>query len=94
MSRTAGQRIAPIRRWSASIPLIPADGDRSPQTIEQRERTSMPDKPKTPRERSEFGKSLREKTPLEAHAEWTPGTQRPDPVGLVEEQNEGRTCGW
>ncbi len=50
----------------------------------------MSNDPKTPEQRYEYGKSLREKTPLAAHAEWTPGTQRPDPVGLVEEQNEGR----
>ncbi|MCP3954170.1 MAG: DUF2252 domain-containing protein [Desulfobacterales bacterium] len=46
--------------------------------------------PKTPEERHEYGKSLRDKTPLAAHAEWSPGPDRRDPVELVEEQNEGR----
>ena len=50
----------------------------------------MPDDPKTPEERFEYGRSLRQKTPLEAHAEWAPGPDRSDPVQLVEEQNEGR----
>jgi uncharacterized protein (DUF2252 family) len=46
--------------------------------------------PKTPEESHEYGRSLREQTPLESHAEWSPGPERPDPVELVEEQNEGR----
>ena len=50
----------------------------------------MPGQPKTPEERHEYGKSLRDKTPLESHAEWSPGSDRRDPVELVEEQNEGR----
>ena len=33
---------------------------------------------------------MREQTPLESHAECTPGAKRPDPVKLIEEQNEGR----
>jgi uncharacterized protein (DUF2252 family) len=43
-----------------------------------------------PEERYEYGRTLREKTPLEAHAEWSPVPDRRDPVDLVEEQNEGR----
>jgi uncharacterized protein (DUF2252 family) len=50
----------------------------------------MSGQPKTPEERHEYGKSLRDKTPLESHAEWSPGSDRCDPVELVEEQNEGR----
>jgi len=50
----------------------------------------MAEHSRTPEEHYEYGKSLRESTPLEAHAEWSPGSNRPDPVELVEEQNEGR----
>ena len=44
----------------------------------------------TPQERVEYGLSLRESTPLESHAEWSPGPERPDPVQLIEEQNRDR----
>lgn len=50
----------------------------------------MSNEPQSPEQRYEYGRSLREKTPLEAHAEWSPGPERRDPVELVEEQNEGR----
>ena len=44
----------------------------------------------SPEERREYGRSLRDKTPLESHAEWSPGPERADPVKLIEEQNEDR----
>ena len=44
----------------------------------------------SPRERYDYGRSLRKATPLESHAEWTPADDRPDPVRLIEEQNEDR----
>ena len=44
----------------------------------------------TPETRSEYGRSLRETTPPESHAGWSPGPERPDPVGLIEGQNENR----
>jgi len=50
----------------------------------------MPDKPRTPKERREYGRSLREKTPRESHAEWSPAPGRPDPVALLEGQNANR----
>ena len=46
--------------------------------------------PVTPEERIGYGLSLRESTPLESHAEWSPGPERPDPVQLIEEQNRDR----
>jgi len=46
--------------------------------------------PTTPEARGEYGRSLRDETPLEDHAEWSPGPERPDPVALIEEQNEDR----
>jgi hypothetical protein len=47
----------------------------------------MQDSPQTPEERIEYGISLREQTPLESHADWSPDNHRTDPVGLIEEQN-------
>lgn len=49
----------------------------------------MPER-KTPKERYEYGRSLRESTPLESHADWAPDHDRVDPVTLIEEQNRGR----
>ena len=40
--------------------------------------------------RREFGKSLREKTPRESHANWQPTADRPDPVDVVIATNAGR----
>lgn len=37
-----------------------------------------------------FGKSLRDQTPRSSHSTFTPGTDRPDPVALIEESNRGR----
>jgi uncharacterized protein (DUF2252 family) len=41
-------------------------------------------------ERRAKGKQARDRTPLSSHAGWTPATDRPDPVGLLEEQNATR----
>jgi uncharacterized protein (DUF2252 family) len=38
-------------------------------------------------ERQARGKEARKRTPPSVHAEWAPATARPDPVGLLEEQN-------
>jgi uncharacterized protein (DUF2252 family) len=38
-------------------------------------------------ERRAQGKVARERTPPSSHAGWAPATDRPDPVGLLEEQN-------
>jgi uncharacterized protein (DUF2252 family) len=40
--------------------------------------------------RYEQGKELRDKTPREAHAEWTPAADRPDPVETILASNVGR----
>ena len=50
----------------------------------------MPKKLLSADERYDYGKSLREQTPLESHAEWSPSPRRKDPVTLIEEQNEDR----
>ena len=40
--------------------------------------------------RFEKGKTLRARTPREAHADWTPAPDRPDPVGILLAGNQGR----
>jgi uncharacterized protein (DUF2252 family) len=44
----------------------------------------------TPRERAAMGKSLRSEAPRSSHAAWEPGSSRPDPVALLEEQAADR----
>jgi uncharacterized protein (DUF2252 family) len=41
-------------------------------------------------ERTARGKDARTQTPLAAHTGWTPATDRPDPVGLLEQQDATR----
>ena len=41
-------------------------------------------------ERRARGKQARERTPLSSHDGWTPAADRPDPVGLLQEQNRTR----
>ena len=41
-------------------------------------------------ERKTIGRAARKDVPLDAHAEWTPASDRPDPVALLIEQGETR----
>jgi hypothetical protein len=41
-------------------------------------------------ERQAQGKEARDRTPLSSHTEWAPAADRPDPVGLVEDQDTSR----
>jgi uncharacterized protein (DUF2252 family) len=41
-------------------------------------------------ERRARGKQARDRTPLSSHDGWTPAADRPDPVGLLQEQNRTR----
>ena len=41
-------------------------------------------------DRKARGKGSREQTPLSSHAGWEPAADRPDPVALLEEQNQTR----
>ena len=41
-------------------------------------------------ERFKVGKALRRKTPREAHADWAPAPDRPDPVSILLAGNQGR----
>jgi uncharacterized protein (DUF2252 family) len=42
------------------------------------------------KDRHAEGKEIRTKFPREAHAEWKPGPERPDPLKLLAENNKGR----
>src|ERR1700727_1451970 len=44
----------------------------------------------SPAERAERGKTARVEVPRESHAEFDPPSDRPDPLGLLEEQAEAR----
>ena len=48
------------------------------------------DLPKAVTERMAEGRAEREAVPLEAHGDWTPPEDRPDPVGILEAQNATR----
>ena len=41
-------------------------------------------------DRSSFGRLLRAKTPRSSHGNWTPASDRPDPIELIENQNADR----
>src|SRR5262249_48870176 len=41
-------------------------------------------------ERRAVGRSLRERVPRSSHAEWSPATDRPDPISLLQEQDRSR----
>jgi uncharacterized protein (DUF2252 family) len=51
--------------------------------------TARPEHP-TPAERAARGRAARAKVRRSAHADWTPAPDRPDPVGLLEEQARTR----
>jgi uncharacterized protein (DUF2252 family) len=44
----------------------------------------------SPRERAAIGRAMRSEVPRSSHALWTPGSSRPDPIALLEEQAAGR----
>jgi uncharacterized protein (DUF2252 family) len=46
--------------------------------------------PKATKERLAEGRAERESVPLEAHQEWAPSADRPDPVGILEAQDATR----
>ena len=40
--------------------------------------------------RAALGKSLRKEAPRSSHGDWTPAPDRPDPLSLLQAQDEGR----
>jgi uncharacterized protein (DUF2252 family) len=51
---------------------------------------SLRQRPVTRAERYALGRSLRKRVPRSSLAEWTPPTDRPDPVALINESHRGR----
>ena len=41
-------------------------------------------------ERRQAGKALRKQVPRNSHGDWTPAADRPDPLSLLQAQDEGR----
>ena len=63
--------------------IVLADADSSPyHSLRRRAATRA--------ERYELGRSLRNRVPRRSMADWTPPPDRPDPVGLIEENHHGR----
>src|SRR2546425_4002066 len=54
--------------------------------------SALPTEPgrRTLAERRAVGRSLRERVPRSSHAAWSPAADRPDPIGLLEEQDRSR----
>jgi hypothetical protein len=41
-------------------------------------------------EQRKMGKAQRKQVPRSSHGDWTPAPDRPDPIGLLQEQDKGR----
>ncbi len=63
---------------------------KSAKTKATRAARTVLDLPKAVEERLAEGRAERENVPVEAHAEWQPPADRPDPVSVLEEQNTTR----
>ena len=63
-------------------------------TASKAERTVIPAEeatgPFTRAERYEAGRTIRKRVPRTSHGDWKPATDRPDPIALLERQNEQR----
>jgi uncharacterized protein (DUF2252 family) len=57
---------------------------------DKKRRRGVLDLPKAVEERLAEGRAERESVPVQAHGEWAPPDQRPDPVGILEKQNATR----
>lgn len=83
---------------SANSALAPVDPASARNKVAELDpefwQTRPPYDPRRPLEsvesRVEKGRALREQTPREAHAHWTPAPDRPDPVAILEAGNQGR----
>ncbi len=87
-----------VRAHSTSAPVA---AESSPNKVAEMDQESWqtrdPYHPRRPLEsvvsRIEKGKALRERTPREAHADWSPAPDRPDPVDILVAGNQGRQEG-
>ena len=41
-------------------------------------------------ERREVGRELRKQAPRSSHGSWEPASDRPDPISLLQQQDQGR----
>jgi uncharacterized protein (DUF2252 family) len=71
------------RRLTLSIPNDPSTEEN--QTLHQHTHEKG-----TAAYRREAGRALRKKVPRRSHAEWSPAADRPDPIRLLEDQNQTR----
>ena len=67
-----------------------ANADTSKAKKAKKRARGVLDLPKAVEERVAEGRAERKTVPLEAHGEWTAPDDRPDPVGVLEEQNRTR----
>src|SRR5829696_9296867 len=65
---------------------MPVDRDGRTQPMAVKTRIAHP----SVEERRAHGKKARDRTPLSSHTGWTPATDRPNPVALLEAQNRTR----
>ncbi len=69
---------------------MPCNGAMTATQNRARPAASSPGEPRTLSERSALGRGVRAGVPRSVHGEWTPATDRPDPVSLLEEQAASR----
>ena len=82
----------------ANSTLAPVKPESSPSEVVKLDpefwQTQPPYHPRRPLEsvesRLDKGRALRAQTPREAHADWVPAPDRPDPVAVLEAGNQGR----
>src|SRR5438067_7392304 len=72
-----------LRSSAGPMTTIAQDTEAPAQTVPARA-------PLSPAERADLGKAARAETPRSSHAEWTPASDRPDPIALLEEQAKTR----
>jgi hypothetical protein len=65
-------------------------GDKPPQRARGRTNQMAHRHYASPADRAATGRSLRSEAPRSSHANWAPGTDRPDPIALLEEQAADR----
>src|SRR5437588_4837107 len=64
--------------------------EKAPRASRPRARASRTARYLSPTERAAKGRARRSQTPRSSHARWEPGSDRPDPIALLEEQDATR----
>src|SRR5436305_5214716 len=70
----------------SASPALGSSADMATIAIESDTPVEAPQPKLTPEERAERGKAARADAPRSSHAEWSPPSDRPDPIALLEEQ--------